>query len=240
MYLTSHLVRTPAHDHGGVNTFIYTHHGASSPAIDWADPDIRRIAEEQPGSLVAAITSVPAGGNEVLAYLDVVAPEGLSSRAVAHEIPSALPGGTPPIVWRAGRLTLRYGTVIGLEPRANALFALLAGELCRILGTQKALTPAPRLRGPLRLNRTADSVGFRYQLSPESRAALREIAPGRALPATLAVTFENQDDFVTVFGAPFAEFARLLTGLTLVDIKAAGGIEVWDEGGGMIWRSLDR
>ncbi|MBI5481921.1 MAG: hypothetical protein HY906_23910 [Deltaproteobacteria bacterium] len=39
MYLTSHLVRTPAHDHGGVNTFIYTHRGSAPHDIDWRDPD---------------------------------------------------------------------------------------------------------------------------------------------------------------------------------------------------------
>jgi hypothetical protein len=73
MYVTAHLVRSPGGDEG-INGWIHEH-----GSIPWPTslPDILKLVETNPGEpLRESLGLCPVGGNSVLAYLDVLAPDG--------------------------------------------------------------------------------------------------------------------------------------------------------------------
>ncbi len=124
MYAAAHRV---VHRDGrtGINAFLH-HHGPqfSWPAAPWTLP------ETNPGDLVRERIEVPPGGNRVLSYLDVLAPDdatpaeidvaltGLWLELVADEAgPSAPTGPLPnPTVYKRGHVVLRFGVEDGLVP----------------------------------------------------------------------------------------------------------------------------
>jgi hypothetical protein len=85
MYLTSQRVSAPGEERTGINTYLYRHEEAVA-RIDWDRPDLARIVDEFPGTLVAHAAELPPGGNLVRSYLDIVTSEATS----VDEVDSAL------------------------------------------------------------------------------------------------------------------------------------------------------
>jgi hypothetical protein len=74
MYLTAHRVWSRIEAQEAIHAFYYRH-GATPQKVDWNSPDIARIADAEPGELIASQVVLPPGGNEVKSYLDVAAPD---------------------------------------------------------------------------------------------------------------------------------------------------------------------
>ena len=63
MYLTAHRVRSPSSGKHGINSFLYEH--GSTPAVEGMSlqsSDVRRVAEQQPGTLKTDWIEVVPGG----------------------------------------------------------------------------------------------------------------------------------------------------------------------------------
>lgn len=109
----------------GVNAYRHLHGaGFPWPAEPW------KIPESSPGELVADRIAVPPDGAQVHAYLDVVAPDDVSGAEVdialtglwlalaADETGPVSSAPLPnPVVYRQGRVVVRYAAESGL-PRA--------------------------------------------------------------------------------------------------------------------------
>lgn len=134
MYATAHRVTNPKTGATGVNAFLHVH-GAHFP---WPE-DPWTLPERDPGAQVLDNgPQVPPGGNRVEAYLDVLAPDDAS----ADELDAALMGlwlafvadeaGTPapqgpipnPVVYRHGRVVIRFGVALPTALRALELAEL--------------------------------------------------------------------------------------------------------------------
>ncbi|MCB9760481.1 MAG: hypothetical protein H6739_11635 [Alphaproteobacteria bacterium] len=123
MYATAHRVVT-AHGETGINGFYHVH----GRDFTWPD-DPWTLPETNPGQLVGDDVKVQPGGNRVRAYLDVLAPDdtppveieialtALWLQLAADEMSSlGATGRLPnPLVYRHGRVVLRFGTELSLE-----------------------------------------------------------------------------------------------------------------------------
>ena len=156
MYATAHRVRS-RRDVEGINAFLHRHgHDVAWPA----DPSA--IPERDPGQQVWEAVAVVPGGNEVLSYLDVIAPDGvgvdelevaltglwLDLQAAEQDPPHPWAVLPNPLIYRRGRVVLRFGTVGGrTAARAQELEALraaLAPALAEpnLSGSSPSPTPA--------------------------------------------------------------------------------------------------
>jgi hypothetical protein len=108
MYVTAHRVRAPSGELG-INAFLHLH-GGDYP---WpADPS--RLPEAAPGKIARKAVAVPPGGNTVLSYLDVLAPDGTPRSRVARALrafEAALHDEPNPAVFTRYGVTIRFGTV---------------------------------------------------------------------------------------------------------------------------------
>lgn len=133
MYATAHRVSN-ARGETGINAFLHKHGSAAPwPADPWLLP------ERTPGALVGDQVAVRPGGNNVHAYLDIIAPDdttpaevdvaltGLWLELAAEEAGPTSPSGPlpNPLVYRRGRVFLRFG----VEDRAVSTRASEFSEL---------------------------------------------------------------------------------------------------------------
>ncbi|MSP61261.1 MAG: hypothetical protein EXR72_13130 [Myxococcales bacterium] len=114
MYVTAHRVGAPMGDEG-VNSFLHLH-GAQ---FVWPD-DPASLPERNPGALEERRTEVPPGGNRVIAYLDVLAPDGTGRAeidAALADLGAALDGKANPTWCEHGKVTIRFGVEPGIEKK---------------------------------------------------------------------------------------------------------------------------
>jgi hypothetical protein len=247
MYLTAQRVQTRDRSREGVNVFVFRH-GQGAPGIDWRAPDVARIADSNPGTLMLELISVPPAMNDVTSYLDVVAPEGERSAELARAIQqgATLYPGTEkvPATWSAGPVHLRFQANPLIHPDAASEFQRLKDRLLLVLGSGLAAgtTRGGVLRAPtpLRVESRRELRGVRYFLDAASRRLLHEARPELQLPQSLGVTEENLEALTSMYGAAIhEEFAVALTGLGLDQIRAVSGIVFLDPEGRISWRSND-
>jgi hypothetical protein len=112
MYLTAHLLRS-GDQREGINAFLHVH-GVS---FAWPD-DASSLPETAPGRTVLHRTDLPPGGNQVRAYLDILAPD-RTPRAELAEALTALSRDLRerrnPTVFNHGAVTIRLGVEPALE-----------------------------------------------------------------------------------------------------------------------------
>jgi hypothetical protein len=128
VYVTAHRLVTPLGDEG-VNVFLHLH------GADFAWPeDPGALAKHHPGELEERKTELPPGGNRVVAFLDVLAPDGTGRAAVREAVTALaaeLEGRASPTWFERGAVTIQFGVDAdiakrGLEARRAALEELHA------------------------------------------------------------------------------------------------------------------
>lgn len=113
MYLTAHRVKNPTSNEEGINTF-YHEHGTDFiwPSEPWKLPDTH------PGSVKHSLLAIKPGGNQVISYLDVLAPDGTSIEELSETIDmlyaallleEALGSIPNPTVYTSNSVCLRFG-----------------------------------------------------------------------------------------------------------------------------------
>jgi hypothetical protein len=127
MYITAHLIKD-RDQREGINAFVHVH-GA---AFQWPD-DASSVPDTTPGRTVLQRTDLTPGGNNVRAYLDILAPDG-TPRAEIEQALNALVHDLHerrnPTVFEHGVVTIRFGVELGLEAlRVQQLEMLLRSAL---------------------------------------------------------------------------------------------------------------
>lgn len=125
MYATAHRVTTPRGE-TGINAFLHKH----GRAFPWPD-DPSHLPETDPGvDLWNNGPAVRPGGNRVHSYLDVLAPDDTPSVEIEEALdglwlhlvadaagPTPVQGPLPnPLVFRHGRVVLRFGVELAVLP----------------------------------------------------------------------------------------------------------------------------
>jgi hypothetical protein len=130
MYLTAHLVRSGSGSEG-INSFLHRH----GTNFGWPE-DASAVPEQYPGSIVAKAVSIPPGGNSVRAYLDVLGSDDLRKAEIAQALGALrkdLPERRNPTVFRHGRVTVRFGTELGLGAMREQYLEMLESAAMELL-----------------------------------------------------------------------------------------------------------
>lgn len=140
MYATAHRVRNQQGQEG-INAFVHKHGNIPWPEMAWQMP------EQQPGTIVQEKIDIPPGGNDVLAFLDVIAPDScrrtqleqtmrtLWLELVSSEMrPESLFEPVPnPVRYEQAGIILRFGTHLGFSSGRALTFAALWQQVSEIL-----------------------------------------------------------------------------------------------------------
>jgi len=231
MYLTAHHVRAPDGS-VGINAYLHRHSQSDETRINWERPDVARIANELPGKDVAQAIEVKPGGNTVLGYLDVVAPERAdpafladSLRLFEHYVREA----HFPVVFSSNRIAIRFGIVIGLQRLAFAEFRRLRARVLQLLGDtteSKVRQLVGGVSDPVKVIVARDESGEVYQLSPESVRRVAAVRPEFGPAVRMRVSDDTKSDFESLMGDFYPHIVTSLTGLSREQLGQLGGVEV--------------
>lgn len=225
MYATAHRVRT-SQGAIGINAFLHEH-GEEGQAINWSTVSISRIADHEPGALVAQATAVAPGGNSVLSFLDVLAPDGTTPAQVEAALKlqmGALLSGVLPTEARIQNISLRFGAVFGLQQGAGIEYTELANHLLHVVRER----PAPRWLGkePIDIVAAPRTGTVSLSLAASSRERLEREGALKGAPRSVSVDGGVADAFEELHGDVLIHLVPLLTGLSLEDLAQIGGVRV--------------
>ena len=117
IYVTAHRVVTPDGHRSGINAFRHRHGGPSQP-VPLTTESMLRIAENDPGELVADQCDLPPGGNHVRSYLDIVAADDIAPQAIDAALAAVrgrvVAGEVLPTLAVVERIGIRFGADFGL------------------------------------------------------------------------------------------------------------------------------
>jgi hypothetical protein len=222
MYLTAHRVWSRTLQREGVHAFIYRHSEPLRSPID-----IAWIADHEPGKLEASLVELPAGGNEVRSYLDIVAHSDLS----VSEFADAL--GELVDAVRATDATVAYSGGINVACRFYANPAAISSSSSRVdevltLGRAlRRLYERPCTNLPLVVRAETGDRSIRLSLDPASGQRVRELlGPGWRIPPSISIERDTLEDFEATQGTLFQHLIPVLTGLDTRQIEALGGVRV--------------
>lgn len=146
MYLTAHRVQAVTQVRTGINAVLYRH---DSPGlkIDWSSADVGHIADYLPGRVACVDDQIPAGGNLVISFVDLVAADDTNR----SEMVSALDrfgaelaqGSSLPLVRRYGDVGLRFDCQADREDQAKDEFAALRERLLTLYDRWSEGAPSP-------------------------------------------------------------------------------------------------
>lgn len=227
MYATAHHVRS-ARGLVGVNCFLHQHDTADVEGIG-ASLNFEMITQHNPGRLVAVDYEVSPGGNTVLAYLDLVCPDGTSFEAISSALGharTALDTSIRPLRRRfPHKIGVQFGAVLGLDPAGERReYDTLSERLHRLL-----LHPSPlpwEQHAPLIVEavRTQDSVTFR--LAAESRNRVAHASPFPLPVGAISASVDTIEAFESYHGDLLRTILPTLLELPLEEIARMGGVRV--------------
>ncbi len=226
IYLTAQKVISPKAQ-TGVNAFRYAQTAVRSFEL---------VEVEDPGVLEAQRLEVPPGGNEVICFLDVLAPDATEPQTVKRVLEMLR------LAWEQG---LREVVV---QDEVHALFVpgrlpedSIVADLERVtkgLVEVAQASPAPDARDarPIAIVVRSTDEGKSYALDEDSRRRVQLVRG--ALPRSVNVTHQNEHYAASrVFGDLYDELLGPLTGLDALRLQSEfGGVRfVDDPGGRTLW-----
>jgi hypothetical protein len=229
MYLTAHRVWSRTLNREGVHAFRYRHLEPLKTPVD-----VVRVANHEPGELEASIIELPAGGNEVRSYLDIVAVNDLSEGELAATISRLLDAV------RTTDAPFTYSQFDDVASRFYAKPTLIPSRVDEILALGSALRrlyerPLPKL--PLVVHVESGEQSIRLTLDPDSGQRIRELlGPDWKTPPSITIERDPLKDFEAKEGSIFQhsifpDLLPVLTGLDAPQIEALGGVRVMTKTG---------
>ncbi|MBM4355945.1 MAG: hypothetical protein FJ109_19515, partial [Deltaproteobacteria bacterium] len=220
MYITAHRVKS-SQGAVGINAFLHEHTSDEWSRLGWSPPSILAVAEGVIGRTVAQRCDLAPGGNSVLSYLDVAAPERTTVSAVETaldelrrliETAHAKPYGfESPVSGSHGEVGYRFGAVMGLWDQALDEYDELRIRVMDLLGSERRVPVTERK--PLRILMLFDKDGYHFRLSPESEQQVREAhAGGPWVPARLHIGPDEMMAFENIHGDIYPHVVIALTG----------------------------
>lgn len=227
MYCGAQRVRSAAR--AGINGFLFWHLGSFLPLTATGHPDLELVSKFHPGTLVQLQSDIPPGGNEVLSFLDVAAPDSVPGSIIAEHLRSVeaeVPGWKMPATWRSPDIELSlFFSARNLDGSlARREFKALCDRLIPLLTGDYSMAAAEPFEAILR--RVPE--GFQLEWTGASKQRLREVG---FLPITLTFSSDVAHDWAAQ-GPPdplLAHSVAAMAGADLYQLVRLGGVVVLSE-----------
>jgi hypothetical protein len=232
MYITAQKVEGRESGRVATNVFIYMHGTPGRPIVRSLD-QIATIAEQVPGTLANAEVMVAPGGNAILSYLDVVAPDGTSTDEIQRAVQAFRPDG-PQESRLVGDIAIRFAAHRTGSGDPSAEYSELSARLLALLRHPRSAGATHR---PLQIIvRGEDKDDVSFWLDDESERRVVAIG-GKSTGMTLKVARDTKDDFEQAFGSVYRHVLPVLTNLELEHILLLGGVVFrGEQSGRVLWR----
>ncbi|MCA2977643.1 MAG: hypothetical protein INH37_05115 [Myxococcaceae bacterium] len=231
-YLTAQKVVSPATGQTGINSFRYANAAVRSFEL---------LQTADVGELEAQHVEVPPGGNDILCYLDVLAPDAAQPAAINQVLEALQKAWSKERRGSAEIDEVRALFVPGRTP-AEAVSGELEGLVRGLLTVAAAApSPAPLETHPITILVSAQPEGRRYALDQESARRLRVVNGPEWRQASVSVAEDVASDFAKLAAPNFGELNHsLVLTLTGLDVRRLhanfGGVRfVAQPGGQTIW-----
>ncbi len=227
MYATAQRVRSDRTI--GINTLIYRH----EPTLAIQELQSDQVVQQSPGNLVSARITLPPGGNTVLSYFDVIAPETVAHPDVAERLlhlkAAALGGG-----WvQSGQLRVRFERLAGHSANPSREYDELSAPLIDLL---RAPTPLPWAEGHgVTIRCFVHNEDAVFQLEPASESVLRPTRSPEWRPPTVSVGHVTMDDLKMSGVDTWVEIAKVVTGASPEELLAFGPVRFVTADGRGLW-----
>lgn len=237
MYAGAQRVRN--RERAGINTFLYMHGSSPIPITSAGYPDLDEVANHQPGRLVRTLTDVPRGGNDVLSFLDVVAPDAIATPELTHHLEHAsaeVAMTDLPKIWyvQAARIAIKFWALnLSGEPARQEYDALKRRLLHILTGDHVVTTDSPF---DARLIKRTDA----YELIWTPPAKARLIAAGFQPVASLRLAYDVVDQWKAseLPGPLVAHCLAAMANTDLHELVRRGGVRVLTEDEEIVWKRL--
>ena len=224
MYLTAQRVRVTRGGQGGINAFVFRH-GSVGANVNWEAPDFDELITRNPGDLVARSTQVRPGGNHVLSFLDVLAPDAVTG----HELGEAFQDMsiTMPLEarrWqsRSERVSARFIAEMSNQPPMRE-FIELSNRLIQVFQTRPPEQPSP---SPLVIRCVTTKDSTTLALDESSRRRLLGEGGPKWVPGSLTLDHAVQSDLADAHPNYVRDIVLVLTGLDDDALARIGGARV--------------
>jgi hypothetical protein len=227
MYLTAQRVRSKAGSEG-VNAYLHLHRELAMPQDCTGAPDLDHIAQFVCGYVVAKREVVPPGGNQVLAYLDVAAPDdalGTDLNHVLTELGAKIHAEGKPAQFAEGQVSARFATISDFERDREVRvkdFKVLRSGIEALL-PEKDRQPAPAT-GPFVVHAGYSFDGLRLWLPPVTLSRLAQSPMRRSRVLVPTEVLHEPPAPLDVL----RETALALLGLLSAEIEREGGVVIVD------------
>jgi hypothetical protein len=228
MYLTAQHVRSPRGTEG-INSALYRHEAHELPEGFWEAPDISYVAEQVPGERTAATQiEVAPGGNRVVSYLDIAAPEGTEQAAIvaALDVAERNLSRALPCSVVLGHVAVRFSLDPGDAPRALTEFQELRRRALALYADRQP--PAWAALEPLTIEVGQADEGWTFQLSAESAPRVRAVLGPEGKTARVSIPLDAATTFRRIHGPLYPHVAEWVTNLSREQLLELGGVRFVD------------
>jgi hypothetical protein len=234
MYLTAHRVRQTRvqKPEVGINAFLHKHDECALPKNTKFDNEeiIDQIANNNTGELVAESTDLAPGGNSILSFIDIVGREDLDKERIQdflNVVERGIGEIHHPIIKPAPDLAVRFGIAYGLKGHEAREYKALTERAMRLF--EKPEPPKWRSENPwIVIDRNITDIQETFSLSSETAKNLRQMHNEPWVPKRISVEHGTKIVAESMYGDLIQHIAPVITGLTLEQIAAQGGLILHD------------
>ena len=189
---------------------------------------VEQIANNNTGKLGAESTDLVPGGSSVLSFVDIVGGEDLDIERIQDFLDQMeLEGIHASITKPAPDLAVRFGIVHGLKEYGTREYKALTERAMRLF--QSPEPPKWRSETPsIVIDRKTTDIQETFSLSSEAAENLKQMHNEPWVPKRISVEHGTKIVAESMYGDLIQHIAPVITGLTLEQIAAQGGLILHD------------
>lgn len=233
MYLTAHRIRRIGvnRTHVGIDAFLYQHKDDELPNDFQEDERIvELVVNQMPGKLVAESVDIEPGGNSVLSFVDIVGSEKLDKERIQDFLDQLEPEVNDihsHFTKSAQDIAVRFGIIYELKGHELLEYKALTKRAMRLFVSREP--PRWSTNQPwIEIHRDVSDNQETFRLTPETAKKLKQIHGGTWTSARVSVDRHTKFNFESLHGDLIQHIAPIMTGLTLEQIAAHGGLILHD------------
>ena len=232
MYLTAHRVRRIKGNNVevGIDAFLHRHEAHDFPHTPFDDQVIDWITNKNPGKLIAESVDLVPGGNSVLSFIDIIGTENIDSTRIQNlldQMELHIEGMHAPITKIETDLAVRFGITYGLKGHEVKEYKALTERAMLLFESPEP--PKWRSENPwIVIDRKITDIQETFSLSSETAKNLRQMHNEPWVPKRISVEHGTKIVAESMYGDLIQHIAPVITGLTLEQIAAQGGLILHD------------